>query len=561
MSNDQLCSGKENTTVAQEDCGTTPDLAALISQFGQPGFTKCIDDNKATLTFDDGPTDLTIELLEILDQKNVNATFFVVGAQILRWPSMFQEILDRGYQVYSHTFGHLSFENMTKDEIQESFWRNDIIIRQHLCQKNSRIFRTPYDYYSNFTLNVTSNYGMTMVMHNSNGMDWIHYNQTNSTFLVENTTKTYIDNLKPGGIIHLHHYWYNSSVQAVPYIIDYLRNNSYEIVTLEECLQQNFSSWIASGSDKCFDLNGHVIGGAVCVDDTDCSASFGGPPSGTLLVIDSDSIKAGEAPNSFSSNDVNEGIKGVGQRQQLQYFQNNIGNQIDLFTGQVGDEGWFGITEIPNSWNLAGPTSDGAKNFWQAGPGLGSGGSPEEYLDSIPNVVPLRCSGTRQLINQDVMAIVYDSDVSINYGPLEGNLQGSNLGTIAFRVIDAVCRTGSDLPRVTIEILDADLYDSPFIDNSFAIPTDSSTPSDTCCSGSSGEASPITGGTCNTTTNICECVNGYTCPNCQCEINYLKIGHICPNPFSGNDVTNDATIPEITLGGFLLLLFVFYVMA
>jgi hypothetical protein len=55
---------------------------------------------------------------------------------------------------------------------------------------------------------------------------------------------------------------------------------------------------------------------------------------------------------------------------------------------------------------------------------------------------------------------VYDSDVSINYSPLEGNLQGENLGTAAFHVLDVVYLPGfssGTLPRVRIEILDANI--------------------------------------------------------------------------------------------------------
>lgn len=90
--------------------------------------------------------------------------------------------------------------------------------------------------------------------------------------------------------------------------------------------------------------------------------------------------------------------------------------------------------------------------------GLGSGDSPEVRLDKIPDVTPLRADGLYGLIDKTACAVVYESDVSINYSPLEGNLQGENLGTVAFQVLDVVYLPGfstGTLPRVRIEIFDA----------------------------------------------------------------------------------------------------------
>jgi len=58
-----------------------------------------------------------------------------------------------------------------------------------------------------------------------------------------------------------------------------------------------------------------------------------------------------------------------------------------------------------------------------------------------------------------VCAVVYDSDVSMNYGPLNGSLKGANLGTVAFAVLGVTHLSGfssSSLPKVEIEILDAE---------------------------------------------------------------------------------------------------------
>ena len=182
-----------------------------------------------------------------------------------------------------------------------------------------------------------------------------------------------------------------------------------------------------------------------------------------FLVIDEDSIDNGNPPNFFSDVDVNDDIADIGLRTQLPFFAANVGNTITLHTGEVGDEGWFALNTIPDSWITAGPTADGLRNFFLAGSGLGTpdiNGDRESQLDKIPDVTPLRATGLSNLVGENVCAVVYDSDISINYDPLDGSLKGANLGIVAFEVLSVTSLSGassSSLPEVEIEILDADV--------------------------------------------------------------------------------------------------------
>lgn len=177
-----------------------------------------------------------------------------------------------------------------------------------------------------------------------------------------------------------------------------------------------------------------------------------------FLLIDEESIDNGIKPSEFSEADVNDQLAEIGLRSPLQYFQNNIGKTIDLYTGDVGDEGWFAPTAIPNSWIQTGPTMNGTRNYFTPGPGLGAkipDNDREILLDKIPGVTPLRAEGLTMLIGKTVYAVVYDGDVAINYSPLLANLQGSNLGIVAFDVLSVTKRTdgsSGSLPKVSIRI-------------------------------------------------------------------------------------------------------------
>jgi len=189
-----------------------------------------------------------------------------------------------------------------------------------------------------------------------------------------------------------------------------------------------------------------------------CEAAAAG-----VLIIDEDSIDnnllywlSGVIPNQnngieFRKREVNEHKPAEGSRAPLPFFVNRVGQMFKLQTGQVGDEAWFAPETIPSSWNSFNAGGDGLRAYVD-------GNVPQSLLDEIPDVTPLRATGLVGLEGGTYCAIVYDSDVSINY-PVEGNLQGENLGIAAFRVeIDGVEKlngfSSSSLPTVLITVLD-----------------------------------------------------------------------------------------------------------
>jgi hypothetical protein len=175
-----------------------------------------------------------------------------------------------------------------------------------------------------------------------------------------------------------------------------------------------------------------------------------------LLVIDEERIDNCNPPNNFSELAVNDQLATVGLRQTLRYFGNHVGDTVTLYTGDVGDEGWHAVKTIPTTWKNAGPTTNGARNYLQAGPGLGGGNDSEALLDKIPNVTPLRAKGLAMLTGKTVLAVVYDGDVSTNYGPLNASLKGANLGIVALEVLEVKKRTNGSsgsLPSAKVKIM------------------------------------------------------------------------------------------------------------
>ena len=267
-----------------------------------------------------------------------------------------------------------------------------------------------------------------------------------------------------------------------------------------------------------------VVGGVTLTRDTDPATLVGAGPGGTgpatktwiaagatLLIIDEDSIDNGihvnksgglitpAGPHFFSDVDVNDPIAAYGQRTPLAYFSNsaNFDQQITVTTGRTNDEGWFAPTCIPQKW-VNGSTSNTCLTPQTRQPGIdafwGSNNTstlPQNKLDKIPAVMPLRALGLNALVGKTVCAVVYDSDISINYDRstfpfTSGNLQGATLGIVAFTVDQTITLNGfssSTLPQVKITIKNPSTCNPTQLFNA-PVPKSSSVPNDRIAPGS-----------------------------------------------------------------------------
>nr|WP_164122648.1 MULTISPECIES: polysaccharide deacetylase family protein [unclassified Sphingobacterium] len=95
-------------------------------------------DKKIYLTFDDGPIpEITPWILDTLKQHKIQATFFCVGENIIKYPEIFQRLLHEGHRLGNHTFSHLKGWD-TSDAV---YMENIRLCQQHTL---SNLFRPPY---------------------------------------------------------------------------------------------------------------------------------------------------------------------------------------------------------------------------------------------------------------------------------------------------------------------------------------------------------------------------------------------------------------------------------
>lgn len=198
------------------------------------------DRNEIAITFDDGPSRrYTPAILDILKQKGVRATFFVTGKQVHKYPEIAKRIVAEGHDIGNHTYSHRELVPATRRAILRQLRRTDKLI-EATTGKKTRLFRPPRGIYSNAVRKLLIKEGYQMVLWTVSGVDW----QGVSAGRVARRVLRYV---RPGGIILLHDGGAlirkdgasrRNTVEALPSIIDGLREKGYRIVSLSHLLEE-----------------------------------------------------------------------------------------------------------------------------------------------------------------------------------------------------------------------------------------------------------------------------------------------------------------------------------
>lgn len=183
------------------------------------------DKKLLVLTFDDGPSKYTNSLLDILNENNVHATFFILGEQAEKYPEVITRENTDGNLVCIHSYTHKFFTKIpNKDVIEQISLTRDIIY--NLTEYTPKYIRVPYGIINSNVESILKEENLENVLWNVDSLDW-KYKEKNNTVahIKKNTT---------GNDIILMHDILQSSVDAAEEIIIYYKNLGYEFVTIEE---------------------------------------------------------------------------------------------------------------------------------------------------------------------------------------------------------------------------------------------------------------------------------------------------------------------------------------
>jgi peptidoglycan-N-acetylglucosamine deacetylase len=142
------------------------------SLFG-PSVWRGVPDRPAiALTFDDGPSESTSELLEALARNGVKATFFQCGVNVRRLPSVARAVAGAGHEIGNHSDSHASFYFKTGNEIRDEIERAQESIFEASGVRPS-LFRAPYGARWFGLRAAQKRLGLLGVMWTAIGRDWV----------------------------------------------------------------------------------------------------------------------------------------------------------------------------------------------------------------------------------------------------------------------------------------------------------------------------------------------------------------------------------------------------
>ena len=186
-----------------------------------------IAEKKVAITFDDGPNpDYTEELLTGLKERGVNATFFLLGKEVEKYPEIVKDISDGGHLIGTHSYEHVNLSNLSDAAAIEQVDKTNAAIYD-ITGKYPEYIRPPYGCWK---CNLDYETKMIEVLWDVDPKDWA----TDNSGVI---AKRVIDKVGENDIILLHAAS-ESSVKAAFAIIDELGKEGYTFVTVEEILME-----------------------------------------------------------------------------------------------------------------------------------------------------------------------------------------------------------------------------------------------------------------------------------------------------------------------------------
>ncbi len=220
---------------ANEDSATSstpsqPPAGKTAANSGKISFSSCtVEGKEIAMTFDDGPHKTnTPQLLDILKQRGIRATFFVVGQNAAEYPDILKRIVAEGHELANHSYTHPVLASMAQSAVHEQLEKTHQAVLK-ATGVSMKLLRPPYGALSEpQRRTANSEFGYKIILWSVDPLDW----KVRDAARVQNEI---LSRTEAGSIV-LAHDIHKSTVDAMPETLDKLTENGFKFVTVSELL-------------------------------------------------------------------------------------------------------------------------------------------------------------------------------------------------------------------------------------------------------------------------------------------------------------------------------------
>lgn len=177
------------------------------------------------LTFDDGPSKYTSQILDILQNENIKATFFILGQNVIDNEEILLREYTDGHIIGIHSYEHVFFTKISKEDILYQIATTNTMINE-ITNTTPIYIRVPYGITNNRVNAILKEQDLENVLWTIDSLDWSYKNS-------EKTIEHVIKNVTGNDIILMHD-TFKSTVEATESIIKYYKEKDFEFVTIHE---------------------------------------------------------------------------------------------------------------------------------------------------------------------------------------------------------------------------------------------------------------------------------------------------------------------------------------
>lgn len=222
----------DEPAVAQELPEDVAHLPRELPEGAKVYYTRCeVDQPIIAITFDDGPhPEFTPRLLDTLKERQIHATFYMVGRNVTAYPKIVKRMVDEGHEVANHSWSHPSLSGMGTESVRSQLKRtHEAIVKA--CGVAPLTYRPPYGAIRLQQRGaIQVEFGYPTIIWDVDPLDW------KTPRSVKRVHDQVLSQTRNGSIVLLHDI-HQTTVDAMPATLDALMERGYKMVTVTQLLQ------------------------------------------------------------------------------------------------------------------------------------------------------------------------------------------------------------------------------------------------------------------------------------------------------------------------------------